>query len=252
MENSPEGTDEDAAAAEIRILLRCARQGSLATLDTDAGHPYVSLVLVATASDGAPVMLLSSLARHTRNLLQDARVSLLLTQGAGGNPLVRSRVTLVGRIAADNEPEDLERFLLRQPEAAGYAGFGDFRLFRLEPESAHLVAGFGRIETVAAGRFMMAGPVAAAAVRGEKGAVAHMNADHRDALALYAQAFLDAPGGGQWQMDGFDRDGMEISSEGRVRYLPFPAPIDGAGDLRRTLVAMAGRARLLTGGRTIA
>lgn len=250
MENSQPVTDEKAAATEIRSLLRCARQGSLATVDRDAGHPYVSLVLVATAPDGAPVMLLSSLARHTRNLLEDPRVSLLLAQGGGGDPLVRPRVTVIGRIAADEEPEDLARFLLRQPEAAGYAGFGDFRLFRLEPESAHLVAGFGRIETVAAGEFMVARAVAAAAVQGEEGAVAHMNADHRDALALYAEAFLDAPGGGRWQMDGFDRDGMEISSEGRVRYLPFPAPVSGAADLRRTLVAMAEEARLLTGGRT--
>jgi heme iron utilization protein len=246
------GIDEAAASAEIRCLLRCARQGSLATFDRELGYPYVSLVLVATAADGAPLMLLSSLARHTRNLLEDARASLLLAGDGGSTSLVRSRVTVIGRVRRDDAPEDLSRYLLRQPEAVAYSGFGDFQLFRLEPESAHLVAGFGRIHTVSADVFMIRRPDAVAVVRGEEGAVEHMNADHRDALALYAEAFLGAPGGGSWRMDGFDAEGMELSSEGSVQYLRFPTPLNSPGDLRRVLVAMAADARAITCGRTTA
>src|SRR5213592_2697176 len=80
-----------------RSLLRRSRQGALATLDMSSGAPYCSLVNVATHPDGSPILLISRLALHTRNILDDGRVSLMLDERAEGDPLEGSRIMLMGR-----------------------------------------------------------------------------------------------------------------------------------------------------------
>jgi len=127
-----------------RALLRSARRASLATLGPD-GAPYVSLVALATAPEGAPLLLVSDLARHTHNLASDPRASLLCADVGAGDPLAHPRVTLFGACVAVDKTEQKARWLARQPESAMYFGFSDFRMLRLEPDGAHLVAGFGRI-----------------------------------------------------------------------------------------------------------
>jgi putative heme iron utilization protein len=134
--------------ALARTLSRTTPAGALATLTRDAGYPFASLTSVATDSDGAPILLLSGLAHHTRNLRADPRGSLLLAQGglgAGkGDPLAHPRLTVVGRLAPTAEARARARFLRRHPKAALYADFPDFSFWRLEPEAAHLNGGFAR------------------------------------------------------------------------------------------------------------
>jgi putative heme iron utilization protein len=139
-----------------------ARPGSaaLATLGTGdvLGAPYVSLVLVAWDARLRPVLLLSSLAEHTKNLDANDRASLLVT-GEGASPLAAPRMTLVGRCRALTEKEAAtarEVFLLAHPSAAGYATFRDFRIYRFELERIRLVAGFGRQEWVTPADFLIA------------------------------------------------------------------------------------------------
>src|SRR4051794_39694138 len=96
---------------EARMLLRKIRTGALATLDVDTGHPFASLVTVATASDGAPVLLLSTLSAHTRNILNDDRVSLLLSEGGKGDPLAHARLTVIGRAGKTEDAANRARFL---------------------------------------------------------------------------------------------------------------------------------------------
>lgn len=145
------------AAEEAARLMSQAGKASLATLERGTGHPYVSLVTVALDCEGRPLMLLSALARHTRNLEADGRASLLFepTSLASGDPLAGGRVTVVGRVdmvdPADPSFDDVRaRFLAHNPEAEGYAGFSDFRFYRLEIVTAHFIGGFGRIVEVSA------------------------------------------------------------------------------------------------------
>ena len=139
------------AAADAAKLLREARTAALATLDLASGAPYVSLVTVALDADGAPLLLLSKLARHTANLDADPRVSLLFTPAgrAPGDPLATARVTVMGRIEPTASATARSRFLARHPEAEMYASFADFRFFALHVQSAHFIGGFGRIVDVA-------------------------------------------------------------------------------------------------------
>ena len=141
MQPSPE-FDPVAAAKK---LLREGRSGALATLMPPSGDPYCSLVNVATAADGAPLLLISRLAVHTKNILADPRVSLMLDERKPGDPLQGARVMLMGTAATSDDPGVRRRYLDRQPEADMFAGFADFAFYRMALKAVHLVAGFGRI-----------------------------------------------------------------------------------------------------------
>src|SRR6202521_5483381 len=133
------------AKAACKKLLREARTGALATLMSSSGDPYCSLVNVATAADGAPLLLLSKLALHTQNILADSRVSLMLNEGRSGDPLAGARVMLMGKAAATDDADARRRYVARHPQAEMFAGFSDFAFYRVTLKAAHLVAGFARL-----------------------------------------------------------------------------------------------------------
>jgi len=140
---------DQAAAADVRSLMRDAETGALATLMA-RGHPYASLVSLATDKTGAPLFLLSRLALHTQNLTRDPRASLLLRRasgpaGEGNDPLAELRATLIGTVSPCAGDDLRARFLVVHPEAAVYIDFADFSFFTLAVERAHLIGGFGRI-----------------------------------------------------------------------------------------------------------
>src|SRR6478735_1500835 len=129
-------------------LLRRSRQGALATLMPGSGDPYCSLVNVASHPGGSPILLLSRLAVHTKNILADSRVSLMLDERAEGDPLEGARIMLAGRAEeASGEAAKIlrRRYLNAHPSAEAFVDFKDFSFFRIVPSGAHLVAGFGRI-----------------------------------------------------------------------------------------------------------
>lgn len=229
------------AADAAKRLLREARTAALATLDPD-GAPYASLVQVATLADATPVLLLSNLARHTRNLKTDSRASLLLEERREGSELEGARISLKGWVAPEAGEEARRRYLLRHPDAAGFAGFADFAFYRFELEDAHLVAGFGRIVDLARDDLVTDLAGAESMLAAEAGAVEHMNADHADAIALYATVLLGAPAG-EWRIIGLDPEGCDLMLDARVRRLDFPRRITGPGELRAALVELAHQAR---------
>ena len=229
-------------ADSLRRLVRGARTATLATVEAGSGGPYASLVNVASDVAGRPLLLLSRLAWHTRNLEADGRAALLV-QAGGEHPdaLMGERATVMGTAARVAGEGFLERYIAHHPPAAAYAGFADFSLWRLEPERLHVVAGFGRIETLDAGPVLTPAAVADEFAAGEAGAVAHMNDDHADAVALYARraGFEE----GAWRMAACDPDGIVLSDGTQVRRLDFDAPLSRFRDLRSQLAALASRAR---------
>jgi len=136
--------------ALARGLLTAGGTATLATL-TAEGAPFASYVVTAPAIDGSPLMLLSRLAQHTKHLDRDPRASLLFVREAepGDETLTASRLTLNGLCTKESDASAKQRYLDRHPDAARYAEFSDFSLYRFEIESGHLVAGFGRIVSLA-------------------------------------------------------------------------------------------------------
>lgn len=227
---------------EIRRLMRRCRRVALATVDA-AGAPYASLAMVALDHDAAPLLYLSDLADHTRNLKRDERVSLLFDGTlASAVPLAGERATIQGRIAKVDEPRLLARYVALNPDAAAYAGFRDFNLYRVAIDRAHLVAGFGRIHWVEGAAVTLGSVAVGSLPEAEPGILAHMNGDHADAIQLYANRLLERPGD-QWRMVAIDPDGCDLAREREVARLPFDAPIAEAAGARAALVTLAGRAR---------
>jgi putative heme iron utilization protein len=228
-----------------RSLLRRSRQGALATLMAGSGDPYCSLVNVASHPDGSPILLISRLAVHTKNLLGDARVSLMLDERAEGDPLEGARIMLAGR-AEQTAGSDLDivrrRYLNAHPSAEAFADFKDFSFFRIQPGGMHLVAGFGRIVDLKPEQFLTDISAASALLEAEQGAVDHMNADHRDAINLYATRLLGADAA-DWRCTGCDPDGIDLQAGGKSLRLDFPERVTGPGELRRMLVKLAEEAR---------
>lgn len=221
--------------------MRALDRAALATaLD---GWPYVSLVLVAAAHDGSPLLLLSDLAEHTKNLKREPRASLLFDGTAGlDDPLTGARVTVLGKLAPCDDPQLLARFTARHPAAALYAGFKDFRLYRFAVARAHLVAGFGRIVWIEAASLVRDATGSAPLAAAEADIVAHLNQDHAPAIDLYAQRLLRLAGSG-WRVTGVDPEGADLRLGAAVARLAFGQPVRDADGARAELVRLVKRAR---------
>src|ERR1700694_1073565 len=238
-------TPEFDASRLARSLLRRSRQGALATLMTGSGDPYCSLVNVTTDPAGAPILLISRLALHTRNILGDNRVSLMLDERAEGDPLEGSRIMLAGR-AEEANGEDAKilrrRYLNAHPSAEAFVDFKDFSFFRIRPLAAHLVAGFGRIVDLKPEQFLTDLSGAAALLEAEQAAIEHMNADHLEATNLYATRLLGAESA-DWRCIGCDPGGLDLQAGSDTLRLDFPERVTSPGELRKMLVRLAGEAR---------
>jgi heme iron utilization protein len=228
-----------------RSLLRRSRQGALATLMVGSGDPYCSLVNVASHADGSPILLISRLALHTKNILADSRVSLMLDERVAGDPLEGARIMLAGR-AEEAEGETAatlrRRYLNAHPSAEAFADFKDFSFFRVAPTGLHLVAGFGRIIDLEPAQFLTGIADAGGLLEAEQGAIEHMNEDHREAMNLYATKLLGAEPA-DWCCTGCDPDGMDMQAGGATLRLDFPERVTSAMALRKMLVRLAGEAR---------
>jgi heme iron utilization protein len=235
--------DFDPARA-VRSLLRRSRQGALATLMVGSGDPYCSLVNVASHPDGSPILLISRLAIHTKNLLADARVSLMLDERVEGDPLEGARIMLSGRAEEITADPDIvrQRYLNAHPSAEAFVDFKDFSFFQIRPTGTHLVAGFGRILDLKPAEFLTEISDAGALLEAEQSAVEHMNTDHSEALGLYATRLLGA-GPADWRCSGIDPDGIDLQAGTSTLRLDFPERITAPGDLRKALVRLAEQAR---------
>ena len=227
-----------------KSLLRRSRQGALATLMAGSGDPYCSLVNLASHPDGSPILLISGLAVHTRNIVADSRVSLMLDERAAGDPLEGARIMLSGRAEpAGGEKELLQRrYLSAHPSAEAFVSFKDFSFFRIRPTGTHLVAGFGRIVDLKPEQFLTDLSGADELLAAEEGAVEHMNADHGDAMGLYATKLLGAPAG-DWRCTGCDPEGLDMQDGQTALRLDFPERVTNGTALRKMLVKLVGEAR---------
>jgi putative heme iron utilization protein len=246
----PEGARPPAdfdPGALAKALLRSIRAGTLATLDRNTGHPFASLVNVATDVDGSPLILTSRLSTHTANLEADGRASVLFAETGKGDPLAHPRLTVLGafaRVERDgaDDARVRRRFLARHPKSELYAGFGDFAFWRLAVAAAHLNGGFARAADLKAEDVLTDLSGADELIAAEEGAVEHMNADHVEATRLYATKLLGEEDGA-WRISGLDPDGADLVAGDRTARLPFKERVTSSGALRQVLVALAKQAR---------
>lgn len=222
---------------------RLIRGSAAATLATGAGGaPFAALVTPATAPDLSALMLLSSLSEHTRQLQAEPRCALLFTgQPEGPNPQTAPRVTLTGLAEKVPEPEVpalKARWLARHPYAALYADFGDFALWRVRPGGALLVGGFARASRLRLADLLPDPAATAAIAAAEAEIIAHVNADHADAVAAIAEGLHGAPPG-PWMLAAVDTDGCDLALGEAVLRHHWPAPVAEADGVRAALIRAA-------------
>jgi len=223
MPKAPVDPDESRAeaVADVKRLMRLARTGALATLEAQGGAPLTTLIGVASDFDGAPLFLMSMLSRHTRNLANDARASLLLTgRPERGDPLNHPRVTLSGRVERCAAPRAKARYLQRNPKAGPYAGFADFALYQLRMEDVHFNGGFGRAAPLTPSEVLIARDGEAALAEAEERLLAEVNALGAARLARLAGRRPSRP---VWRAIGLDADGLDLAAGGRAARAQFAA-----------------------------
>ncbi len=233
-----------APALPARRLLRTALTASLGTVDAE-GAPHVSYVAFATAMDGAPILLFSTLAAHTRNLARAPRVALLVGDAPRreGDPMDSARLTLHGTAAPSSDPLYRARYLRRHPAAELYAGFDDFSIYALAVAAVHFVGGFAFARSLSAGEVLLDGAALRDLAAAEADIVQHMNQDHAAAISLYATRLLGCSPG-EWRMTGIDPEGCDLRANNETARLEFERPIATASDARSAFVAAAQKARL--------
>jgi heme iron utilization protein len=239
------------ALAQAKELLRSVRAGALATLVPGKAFPFASLVNVATAPDGSPILLLSRLAAHTRHLASNPRLSLLLARTGAGDPLAHPRVTIMGTGECVVDPDGRAllkaRFLAKHPQSALYADFGDFAFWLVAMDEAHLVGGFGLQGHFKAASLATTLEGAEALVAAEPQALAEVNALHQEALAQLATALAGKPEG-PWEATGIDPEGIDLGCGDRSARIAFPRPVRRLDDLRETLPQLIKTARQAASG----
>ncbi|MBX2804493.1 MAG: pyridoxamine 5'-phosphate oxidase family protein [Hyphomicrobiales bacterium] len=207
---------------EARNLIRAARIATLATINSEDGYPYASLISVASAMDGSPVFLISELAVHTRNIKNDPRVSILFAADSSRHkdPLNAGRVSLMGAAIATKSAEPRERFLARHPEAALYADFADFSFYAMTISHAHYVGGFGRISSLDATDILVEESQARHWQAEASRTVQIINGKHQDELARIA--------GDNARAVACDPDGFDISAGNLIERIAFRERISSA------------------------
>jgi heme iron utilization protein len=238
MANASDPQDARAwAVADAKRLMRLARTGALATLGADGGAPLTTLVGVASDYDGAPLFLMSTLSRHTRNLARDPRASVLLTAEPGrGDPLNHPRITLGGRIERCDDERARRRYLQRNPKAKLYVGFTDFAHFRLDVESVHFNGGFGRAAPLSPADVLASREGETALGAAEERLIAEVNA--RDEAAITRLAGRRSSGRRAWRAIGLDGEGLDLAAGGLAARVQFRLPAHGEATWKARLAEL--------------
>lgn len=218
-------------------MLRAHRYGVLSTLSKKFdGYPFGSITPYLVDHDGSVLILISTLAEHTKNILCDPRVSLITHDQNDNHIQAQGRVTMVGK--AEQEPgreQAGSRYLRYFPEAQSYFAMHDFSFYRVRPMAIRYIGGFGRIYWLdTKGYTVQPCPL----IEQENDVITHMNSDHQEALRNYCLHFhqyaaLDVA------MLGIDIDGFDVRADNKVLRFDFAQPVTDAQQARTALVNMA-------------
>lgn len=210
--------------------------GVLSTISLDMpGYPFGSIVPYCVDERCRPIIYISYIAQHTKNILADSRVSLTVKEWSAdsGDVQAHGRVTCIAdaRGIGDDESELQERYFRYFPSAQQYKQTHDFAFFRLELVRVRFIGGFGQIYWVEPEEFAAQNPFS---FQQELRIIQHMNSDHGDALRHYT-------GGVSAVMTGIDAEGFDLLVSGKKLRLEFDEPVQDMEQARQALIAMAKR-----------
>lgn len=247
--HAPAPAQQRTPGEEARTLVHAANVGSLASLSDD-GTPWASIVTFGATDAGEPVLVVSTMAEHGRNLAREPKASIAIAEHVpeGEDPLDRARITLAGHVVVPEGAEAdaaLEAHARHYPHARGYATYADFTTYVLRVERVRWVGGFARMSTVEAADYASAAvdPTAPGAAYARK----HLNDDHADAVLQWAQTLGGYADATEATVEAIDRYGADLRVQTPRGQAPvrvgFAEPGNSPGDLRAATVELTQRAR---------
>ncbi len=236
-------TNAGALAGKARALLRRSPVGVLSTWSrTLPGFPFGSLAPFAMTHEGRPLLYVSRMAEHTRNLAADARACLTVSEAGRTPAQAIGRASLLGEVRQASEAEHgalAARFFALFPEQHEFEALGDFAFWWLEPLRVRWIGGFGEIAWIERDDWLLPAPDWQ---HDEDGIVTHMNEDHRDALRAMARAHGSAETDDATMLT-CDSEGFHLRSGDAVRWIPFGRRCQTANEVRAEMVRLTREAR---------
>ena len=230
-------------AFEARKLVRSTPVATLATsfISKDSelnSWPYASLVLIATDFYGAPLLFISSLAEHTKNISHNSKVGLLLDGTEGStNRLAEKRITLLGKAIKVDSLVAWNRYLSRHQEAEIYASFSDFSLYKIDVKYAQIVAGFGKIQWLDHKDLILNHTQLDDLANSESDIIAEINEINSNNIQDIGSKILPNSQG-NWLIIGFDPEGCELKFGSTIHRVSFNNVVLSTLDLRKELAAV--------------
>lgn len=224
-------------ASEARLFLRSTHSAILSTNSVKmGGYPYGSVAPFVLDHDGQPLILISTIAEHTKNIIADCKTSLLVFSGAE-DLHANARLTLMGNAEQTdkNDPLLRARYLRYFPSAEQYFEAHDFYFYRIQIQQARYIAGFGRMSWIDGAELRSS---RTPLIAQEAGIIEHMNTDHQDNMKAYCLHFY-AVSTRTIEMLGIDCDGFDLRTDEQILRFNFEHPISDAASARTALVAMA-------------
>jgi len=227
------------AGRAARLYLRRRHHGTLSTLSRKfAGYPFGSVVPYVLDHAARPVILISRLAEHTKNIDADARVSLLVSDPSD-DVQAGARLTMIGDAVRDCGEIGLARHLNYSPGSERLIALGDFAFYVISPRALRFIGGFGDIHWISAESYT---PPPNALAAEEHAIITQMNAEHahtlRDCCRFYHQRHADTA-----VMIGIDCDGFDVRADGAILRFEFDDAVTDAPRARKALIGMAEKAR---------
>jgi len=224
-------------ALTARRLLNHQSVGVLSTHSIDVeGYPFGSIAPYTLNYDGEPIILISDIAQHTRNIKHNNKVSLTVFDARADDPQAGSRLTWIGDAESIDPSDSLsrDRYLRYFPESESYFQAHDFSFYRIGLRRARFIGGFGEIYWIEPDSMLQKNPFRET----EKGIIDHMNVDHQNALNHYCRV-LKGVEAAVVTMTGIDSEGFDLLAGKAKQRIDFDSPIFTPDDARKNLVKLA-------------
>lgn len=223
-----------------RNLFLSEYQGILSTHSVDVtGYPFGSVVPYCLNKDGLPIILISTIAQHTKNILSDPKVSITVTENNADDLQTVGRVTYIGdaEVLSTEDVESVERYYHYFPQSRGYHQTHDFNFYCIKPVRVRFIGGFGKIFWIESTDFLLVNPFSLAE---EQQMVDHMNQDHMAAIKHYCECHsITYDESSMPEMVGIDSEGFHLRTGARIHRINFSEPVGSAASVRKALVEMA-------------
>ncbi len=250
---------------KARQLVRSALKGYLSTefdsknfqnIKTQMYKPfsYSTFTLAAFDYDLSPILLLSDLSEHTRNIKEKNSASLMLCEerklykffpkfdnkfSSYEDPMSRPRVTLIGKLKKTSDSNDRKRFISRHPASNLYANFKDMNFYKMDIKSAHLIGGFAQVKWFTSDEILCKN--ISNFKNSEENIISHMNSSHKTSIKMYINNLMQnelssAQRKGDWNITGVDPDGFDLRKKQTTARYFFEKEISNAAKLRGVFV----------------